>query len=210
MIVGLVLTVIVAFLFWWQNSRDSGAASGSDPTELDRDHNPDSSRVLFGRTSGPKPKPKNCPLKVVALLADEETPNHGKLCVSRADGEVPVGYPNCREFESGQIESVALPRSTNSMVWVDFPGFMATPRSVSTFVFSPGKAQACDRSVTFRLEPGSITTGIVRDSVGGVVEGALILSSAGFTTSDDEGRATHLKPNPLSNSPPIQISPNIG
>ena len=75
------------------------------------------------------------------------------------------------------------------MVWVDFSGFMARPSFVSTFVFA-GEERVCGRRVTFRLEPGSTTTGIVRDSVGGVVGGALIVSSAGLTTSDDEGHFT--------------------
>ncbi len=185
---GLVLAAVVA-AFWRQQGRDLGAAFGLGPTEADGDRVLGSGSGRVGLAGEAGLGLETCSLEVVALLDEDEGPIRGRLCISSADGGLPVGYANCQVIESAQVESVALPRSSNTMVWVDFSGFMARPSYVSTFVFARDE-RVCGRSVTFRLEPGSMTTGVVRDSVGGIVDGALIVSSAGITTSDDEGRFT--------------------
>lgn len=101
----------------------------------------------------------------------------GLLCVARGDGQRVLDFPRCVPAERAMEVEIDGPGA--SAIWPAFSGAVVGPP-----VAWPSQ---CGVTASFALTSGVTTTGVVRDSSGGIISGALITSSAGMAVSDDEG-----------------------
>lgn len=185
----ILLAVIVAMVLAAMLTR--GWYTGStreEPTAVDP--HPSSPAVAKAPGSGRLPSVgagRSCLLKVTVVAAHEVPA--GEVCFAGAQGTIPLGVRSCRTIGANQSESIEVPLSQSSVVWTNFKASVVSPAFVS--LMSPQlDGVACGGHVKFMLTQGVETSGVVRDSSGGTVAGALIVSSVGITSSDDNGHFT--------------------